>query len=315
MTFPKFLDDSCPYSVSSYFYRVEFQQRGAPHIHCLLWLEDTEGNPAPTFWNSGSEDKEKKYETKTRMKNIEDIANMLISSSEDDAKCNDHQREIQKRRNESCEKDCMECYSSKHDFEKCPDHSISMPNSCKDCEAQNKRIKDFQVHNHTFTCKKRKKFITVRKNEGHGRLDGKIEGPKISDYVECRFNFPQFPMNRTRLILGIPKDLNEEELSKWKSDLKKIKKFLIRQTYSENKDESEKFKAFKKTSFIQFLFDIGMFDETKTMEQLSDKEKNTGYQRYVNALSTSVRGTGAIFMNRKPTEFQQAADERTQSQS
>ena len=148
----------------------------------------------------------------------------------------------------------------------------------------------------------RVKFITVRKNEGHGLLDGKIEGPKISDYVECRFNFPQFPMNRTRLILGIPKDLNEEELSKWKSDLKKIKKFLIRQTYSENKDESEKFKAFKKTSFIQFLFDIGMFDETKTMEQLSDKEKNTGYQRYVNALSTSVRGTGAIFMKRKPKD-------------
>ena len=71
-----FFDETCPYSVSSYFYRVEFQQRGAPHIHCLLWLEDTEGNPAPTFWNSGSEDKN--CETKTRMKNIEDIANMLV---------------------------------------------------------------------------------------------------------------------------------------------------------------------------------------------------------------------------------------------
>ena len=24
-----------------YFYRVEFQQRGSPHIHCLLWIKDS----------------------------------------------------------------------------------------------------------------------------------------------------------------------------------------------------------------------------------------------------------------------------------
>jgi hypothetical protein len=40
MNFPKFLDDNCPFSLKSYYYRVEFQQRGAPHIHCLLWLQD-----------------------------------------------------------------------------------------------------------------------------------------------------------------------------------------------------------------------------------------------------------------------------------
>ena len=27
------------FGVKHYFYRVEFQARGAPHIHCLLWLE------------------------------------------------------------------------------------------------------------------------------------------------------------------------------------------------------------------------------------------------------------------------------------
>ena len=26
--------------VVDYFYRVEFPQRGAPHIHCLFWIED-----------------------------------------------------------------------------------------------------------------------------------------------------------------------------------------------------------------------------------------------------------------------------------
>ena len=71
---------------------------------------------------------------------------------------------------------------------------------------------------------KKKKTLTVRENEGHGRLDGKIEGPKISNYVGCRFNFPQFPLNRTRFILGIPKNLDIEEVSKRKGDLRKIKK-------------------------------------------------------------------------------------------
>ena len=25
--------------VKDYFYRVEFQQRGSPHTHCLFWIE------------------------------------------------------------------------------------------------------------------------------------------------------------------------------------------------------------------------------------------------------------------------------------
>ena len=30
--------------ISDWFYRVEYQQRGSPHIHMLIWLED-----APKF--------------------------------------------------------------------------------------------------------------------------------------------------------------------------------------------------------------------------------------------------------------------------
>jgi hypothetical protein len=175
-------------------------------------------------------------------------------------------------------------------------------NSCEQCEVQKKLIRDFQIHNHTFTCKKKRKTITVRRTEGHGRLDGLIEAQKIPDYVECRFNFLQFPLNRTRFILGIPKDLNSEELAKRKSDLTKIKKFLIRQTYSEDKDESERSKAFKTTTFYEFLFNVGMFKEGKTVEQLSNTDKRIGYQRYINALSVSVRGTGAIFLKRNPKD-------------
>jgi hypothetical protein len=302
MTYENFFDDNCPYSVSSYYYRVEFQQRGAPHIHCLLWLEDNQGNCAPTFWNCESD--EKKADMKEKVMKIEDIAIMLISASEDEAMCDEHHRELHRIRTELFEKECRNCYSEKCDFDKCPVHKIiNVSNSdCEKCAACKMLVKDFQTHNHTFTCKKKRKTITVKKHEGHGRLDGKSEGPKIANYIECRFKFPQFPLNRTTFILGIPKDLSEEEVCQRKADLKKIKKFLIRQTYSESKDESEQFKSFKKSTFFQFLFDVGMFEGKNNIENLTIKEKANGYQRYLDALSASVRGTGAIFLQRNPKD-------------
>ena len=109
-------------------------------------------------------------------------------------------------------------------------------------------------------------------------------------------------MNRTQLILGVPKDIDPKDLSQRKVDFKKIRQFLIRQTYSENKGESENFKEFKKLTFIQFLFDVGMFGEKKTIETLSNEEKMHGYERYINALSISIRGTGAIFLKRNPKD-------------
>ena len=77
---------------------------------------------------------------------------------------------------------------------------------------------------------------------------------------------------------------------------------MIRETYSENKEESERFKQFKKTTFLEFLFNVGMFQENKRIQQLSESDKKAGYQRYLNALSVSVRGTGAIFLKRKPKD-------------
>ena len=252
MTHSKFFHDNCPYSVSSYFYRVEFQQRGAPHVHCLLWLEDMNESPAPTFWNSESDEKENNFEQK--VKTIEDIAMMMISASEDDALCDEHQTELQDLQSGNNDENCEHCFTEKYDFEKCTDHEIlELSNSnCDNCKKQKEFINNFQIHNHTFTCQKKRKRITVKKHEGHGRLDGKLEGPTIANFLECRFNFPQFPLNRTQLILGTPKDIDPESLAERKSDLRKIKKFLIRQSYSENREESEKFREFKKKTFIQF---------------------------------------------------------------
>ena len=35
------------YRVEDFFYRVEFQQRGSAHIHCLFWLVDQQGQRPP----------------------------------------------------------------------------------------------------------------------------------------------------------------------------------------------------------------------------------------------------------------------------
>ena len=71
----------------------------------------------------------------------------------------------------------------------------------------------FQTHKHTFTCKNKNKRITIKSTEGHGRYDGKAIGLKISEVVQCRFNFPQFPLHKTTFIIGMPKTLSDEEKS------------------------------------------------------------------------------------------------------
>ena len=286
LTYQNFLSDNCPYSVSSYFYRVEFQMRGAPHIHCLLWLEDEKGNSAPTFWTGNS--KEENEDIGDKIKKIEKMASLITSASEDDAKCEYHQSLIQKEKLETCEDSCTDCYTAIYNFEKCNKHNHSKNYNCKNCDEKKKMICDFQVHNHTFTCRKKKTRMIIREKEGHGRLDGIIEGPKIMDVTDCRFNFPKFPLNKTMLILRPPKDLDIEELAERKEDLKKMKKFLIRETFSEDNEESDKSKAFKKTTFLEFLFNVGMFVKNKSIEEFTEREKKAAYQRYIDALSVAI---------------------------
>ena len=55
---------------------------------------------------------------------------------------------------------------------------------------------------------------------------------------------------------------------------------------------------FYELNFLQFLFEVGMFEEDKTMEDFSEAEKKSAYQRYIDALSASVRGTASVFLRR-----------------
>ena len=38
------------FTVQDFYYRIEFQARGAPHLHALLWLVDSDGRSVPTWW-------------------------------------------------------------------------------------------------------------------------------------------------------------------------------------------------------------------------------------------------------------------------
>ena len=89
------------------------------------------------------------------------------------------------------------------------------------------------------------------------------------------------------------------EVKRRRDDLKQIKKYLIRQTHLENIQlDNSNLNYFKSLSFIEFLNEVGMFTSDKELQSYSTKEKNDAYKRYLNALSASVRGTGAVFLKR-----------------
>ena len=90
------------------------------------------------------------------------------------------------------------------------------------------------MHRHTFSCAKKGKTLTVDEREGHGRLDGLKKGKRLKNITLCRFNFPKYPMPRTKLIVAMSKDIDEDIDKQCKSDLRKIVKFLIRQTDAED---------------------------------------------------------------------------------
>ena len=128
------------FRTESYFYRVEFQQRGAPHIHCLLWLEDEDGNKPPSMWNEdnlGEEDLDKQ---------IADFADSVMSGSAQDM-------------------NCLSCAEFNED--------------CEGCIEGKKLVEKFQTHRHTFSCRKKGRVCRIRGNEGHGRLDNKVEGEHL----------------------------------------------------------------------------------------------------------------------------------------
>ena len=274
-----------PFLMRDYYLRVEFQARGAPHVHCLLWLEeqvlDNESNK--THWKPLQtmffEDDDEQIKNE-KIKNIERYAEKLIYSSLTEAKCSScHEKDI-----------------NKEDVSEIMDET-----TCKDCELIKTRASTFNNHICGFSCFKRKKTISIKETEGHGRLDNKIEGEEIVNHLLCRFKYPQFPMGRTTFIPGISKSLNEEDIEMRKNNFRKIRKFLIRQTGHDGKrEDNENWKKFNTWDFHTFLFEVGMFSKgDNTKDPVAIEKAN---QKYLEALSASIKGNGAIFSKREPKD-------------
>ena len=147
---------------------------------------------------------------------------------------------------------------------------------------------------------KKRKTITIKKSEGHGRLDRNMKGAELTNIPVCRFKIPRFPLDETKVIIGIPKDTDENIVKERKKDLNKIVNYLIRQTYMEKtSNQSESWDNLKKMNFWDFLYSVGMFIEDKPFDEYNDEDKKKAKCRYLNAISASVQGTAIVVLKRE----------------
>ena len=266
---------------------------GAPHIHTLLWLADATGKEAPSFWSTSDMDKSK----------IPEDLNDLLKNNLSKHEATKSEEDMEKRKVEISNFVRSIIFGSIDDA-KCKIHRQAGNENdefCTNCNLIKERVEMFNTHSCTFSCKKKKRTVHIRETEGHGRLDGKLLGESII-CILCRYNFPHNPIDETTFLLGIPKDLPEEEIEKRKMDYRKIRKYLIRQTCSENND-SESWEKLRKMSFNEFLVEVGMLLEYKVFDKCSSQELKQAKKRYLEALSVSVRGTGSVLIRREPKDI------------
>jgi len=62
MKYDFFEDKNVSYHVSAFFFRVEFQQRGSPHVHSVIWLKDKDGKEAPSYYTSDNDIEDEEME-------------------------------------------------------------------------------------------------------------------------------------------------------------------------------------------------------------------------------------------------------------
>ena len=137
-----FTRENVKYKADSYFYRVEFQARGAPHIHCLLWLKGDNGEMPPSMW----EEKGNDINIETMREKMSAFGDAMISGRSKDMHCLNH---------------------------------INYTDNCEDSKKLRALVEKYQCHRHTFTCKKKGKVIKILPGEGHGRLDEQLEGEML----------------------------------------------------------------------------------------------------------------------------------------
>ena len=124
-------------------------------------------------------------------------------------------------------------------------------------------------------------------------FDGKLKQKEMKNIQTCRFGFPKYPLDKTTLVLAISKDTPDDIVKERKNDLRKIVKFLIRQSSDE-----ESLQRLKEKTFYEFLHSVGMFKENNSFEEYDVSERQDAENRYLRALSASIQGTARVFLKR-----------------
>ena len=74
----------------------------------------------------------------------------------------------------------------------------------------------------------------------------------------------------------------------------------IRQTYlDEEFPEENQMDQLTRMSFIEFLYEVGMFDKHMDYEDIEDTDIRKAKQRYLSALSSGIKGNAVIFVKRE----------------
>ena len=104
--------------------------------------------------------------------------------------------------------------------------------------------------------------MTVKAYEGHSIdfIGGQNE--EILNIPLCRFQFPRFPMEETKLILGVSDDSDEAIVKSRTKDFHRIVK--LRQTFNPS---SESWKRFSNMNFLDFIYQVGMFQNKKSLKE------------------------------------------------
>ena len=137
-----------PFVMRDYFIRVEFQARGAPHVHCLLWLKEevidehsgiVDWKPLQTMF---FENEDKTIENE-KIRNIERYAEKLITASLSDVKCT------------SCKEEDL----------RNKENIINTNIACEECELIKTRASTFNTYICGFSCFKEKKALQLKQKK------------------------------------------------------------------------------------------------------------------------------------------------------
>ena len=183
---------------------------------------------------------------------------------------------------------------------KCHDRMIKAEIDEEVDEVLRANLEQFQAHNCTFTCAKKRKTLTIEVDEGWGSDMPVPAGAKALVQVPiCRFGFPRNPIDQTTALPAFKEDDDEEMVKEAKKDYLRIRKFLLRQTFvpkGENRADQSYYIALQNLEFPQFLRKVGMFEGIDS--ECDDEQMEKARARYLTALRAGIKGQLTVFPKR-----------------